>query len=139
MHGWTTTIFLLTIATVLDDILHLAHILSSERSLTAHHVHSSSLPLSSFRWSPCLTVAASPVGGSNQHFMHNTDSISSTEAQEEETDATGDAHVSESTFVGEHDDEPLGSNAPMGWADPRLRGGQMLDVGPSLHNRFSRR
>lgn len=32
---------------------------------------------------------------------------------------------------------PGGSNVPMGWADPRLRGGRMLDVGISRYLLFS--
>ncbi len=143
MHGWTTTIVLLTIATFLDDLLHFASSLSSEQ-LTLVHLSqdscvSASPPLG-FRWWSVLTAAASPVADSEQgkqQVLHVQDLFGPADDEQVGAHANGESHATWSTpFLDddgetqEVEDEPLGSNAPMGWADPRLRGGQMLDVRP---------
>jgi hypothetical protein len=150
MQGRSTTILLLTLATFLDELLHLASVLSFERSskpaLLHLRYHSSSPQARSpnLRWWPILAAAGSPV----THPESQINLIISREEQyTAERSRNGDAHTTQTRWaidimhpnpqlelqrqleLEENESEVRpGSNAPMGWADPRLRGGQMLDV-----------
>ncbi|KIM22419.1 hypothetical protein M408DRAFT_332929 [Serendipita vermifera MAFF 305830] len=149
MHGWSTTLVLLTLATLLDDILNLAHFLAQEKtsvSSSGRFLHTLSSPPPSFLWPSRLTAAASPVGGPDEHNqrpMALYDANGTREGAADKVERIGEAHVSRPAPVTDGNDdydeeqgkeeEPIGSNAPMGWADPRLRGGRMLDfVSPGL-------
>jgi hypothetical protein len=147
MQGRSATLLLLTLATFLDELLHLAGILSSEHTSKQHsshlRYHSSSL-YTRPRWWPVLAAAGSPV---TQPESQIQPIISQLEQDTAEIIRNGDAHTTQTRWTiaildpnpqpesqrllaieeNELDVRP-GSNAPMGWADPRLRGGQMLDV-----------
>jgi len=150
MQGRSATILLLTLATFLDELLDLASVLSSEHTPKPHlsHLrHHSSSPHarpSNHRWWPILAAAGSPV---IQPESQVRPIIRQGEHNTAERIRNGDAHTTQTRWAldnvepnpqlesqrlleleeSESDVRP-GSNAPMGWADPRLRGGQMLDV-----------
>lgn len=151
MQGLPVTILLLTLATFLDEPLHLAGFLSSGDTSKAHLSqwtrHSNLRPPTLRRW-PIVAAAASPV---TQSESQSQPIISSRERDEADRRPNGDAHVTQTRLaidvldlypqtelqrLLQLEEKELGggrgSNAPMGWADPRLRGGQMLDVRTSL-------
>jgi hypothetical protein len=151
MQGWSATILLLTLATFLDELLHLAGILSSEHTSkphSSHLIYPSSSPQArppTLRWWPIHAAAGSPVTEPESQIKPI---ISQVEQRTSEIIHNGDAHATQTRWAMDDLDmsrrqmERLrlleveevrpGSNAPMGWADPRLRGGQMLDVSVSL-------
>jgi len=159
MHGLSTAVVLLTMATLLDEIGHLTSTTWLKHTLKPCSIRPQHPPGPSYppplnpRWWPILNVAASPVFSSNPYQTTQQQVVVSFEEPEERTRRVdGESHATpthpETGHTQAHsqpdagslpgleevetDDEPA-FNAPMGWADPRLRGGQMLDVRPSHH------